>query len=164
VNASRQRPSNGNPGAHRDAAPAAVVDALNSLLESQQNNIIRFMGEGSPYLGSAPPGVRQLLKRLLDANQKRCAELYHLIEDLGGTPRPRGLQPEEQYLSYLSLKFLLPKVVEAKELIIRYYENTENALKRAPGPVSSLLDRHLAEHHAEARELRVAAAAVSARK
>src|SRR5580693_4240840 len=101
------------PGKPRAGAspPAAVVDALNALLESEQNSIIRFMGDSSPYLGGAPTGIRQLLRELLDNNLKRSEELYHLIETLGGSPRPRGLQPEEQYLSYLSLKFLLPKIV-----------------------------------------------------
>ena len=35
--------------------PVAVVDALNALLEAEQNAIIRFMGEGTPYLSRACP-------------------------------------------------------------------------------------------------------------
>jgi len=146
------------PGKPRSGAspPAAVVDALNALLESQQNSIIRFMGDSSPYLGGAPPGIRQLLRELLDNNLKRTEELYHLIEKLGGSPRPRGLQPEEQYLSYLSLKFLLPKIVDAKELIVRRYENALQATKNAPAEVIELLERQLGEHRAESKQLKAA--------
>jgi hypothetical protein len=139
--------------------PAAVIDALNALLESQQNSIIRFMGDSSPYLGGAPPGIRQLLRELLDNNLKRSEELYHLIENLGGSPRPRGLQPEEQYLSYLSLKFLLPKISDAKELIVRRYDNALRALKNAPADVIGVLERQLAEHRAELEKLKGSAAA-----
>jgi len=144
------------PGKPRPGAspPAAVIDALNALLESQQNSIIRFMGDSSPYLGGAPPGTRQLLRELLDDNLKRSEEIYRLIEKLGGSPRPRGLQPEEQYLSYLSLKFLLPKIADAKELIIRRYENALQAIKNAPAEVIGMLERQLAEHRAELEKLK----------
>jgi hypothetical protein len=145
--------------------PAALIDLLNALLESQQNSIIRFMGESSPYLGGAPPGVRQLLAQMLKDNLKRSQDLYRLIERLGGSPRPRGLQPEEQYLSYLSLKFLLPKIVDAKELIIRRYENAllalqnGQALQNAPADVFEMLQQQLAEHRKELENLRAGTAA-----
>ena len=35
------------------AAPAVIVDVLNSLLEAEQDSIIRFLGPGSPYLTTA---------------------------------------------------------------------------------------------------------------
>jgi hypothetical protein len=152
-----RQPAPGKPRAGT-SPPAAVIDALNALLESQQNSIIRFMGDSSPYLGGAPPGIRQLLRELLDNNLRRSEELYREIEKLGGSPRPRGLQPEEQYLSYLSLKFLVPKIVDAKELIIRRYENALRAMRNAPADVIGLLERQLAEHRAELGELKVAGA------
>src|SRR5881275_904767 len=89
------------------ATPEAVVDALNSLLEAEQNSIFRFMQEGSPYLGRATAEVRRPLQEMVRASYRHCAELSATIESLGGVPRPRGLQPEEQYLAFLSLKFLL---------------------------------------------------------
>lgn len=146
------------------SAPVAIVDALNSLLEAQQNSIIRFMGEGSPYLGRATAEVRAPLQQMLANNLRRCEELYHLIETLGGTPTPAGLQPEEQYLSYLSLKFLMPKLADAKRLIILRYENAEKAAKAAPPEVTALLDRHLAAHRAELDILEQATAGVLAQK
>src|SRR3954454_21669974 len=79
------------------SAPVAVVDALNSLLESQQNSIIRFMGEGSPYLTRASAEVSRPLAEMLNNNLRRCNDLYTAIEALGGEPRSRTVQPEEQY-------------------------------------------------------------------
>ena len=96
------------------AAPVAVVDALNALLEAEQNSIFRFMGEGSPYLTRATVEIRRPLQQMMDTSYRHCGQLYALIEHLGGDPRPRGLQQEEQYLAFLSLKFLLPKLVDAK--------------------------------------------------
>ena len=146
------------------SAPVAVVDALNSLLESQQNSIIRFMGEGSPYLTRATAEVRRPLQEMLNNNLRRCSELYTAIEALGGEPRPRTVQPEEQYLAYLSLKFLLPKLVDAKKLVIRRYENALKAIGKGPAEAVALLQRHLADHRAELAILEKAAASVIAAK
>src|SRR5438477_104453 len=114
------------------AAPVAVVDALNSLLEAEQNSVFRFMGEGSPYLSRATAEVRRPLQQMVETSYRHCGELHSLIEHLGGDPRPRGLQPEEQYLAFLSLKFLLPKLVNAKKLTIRRYENTLKSIVKFP--------------------------------
>ena len=145
-------------------APVAVVDALNSLLEAQQNSIIRFMGEGSPYLSRATVEVRRPLQEMLQNNIRRCRDLYETIEALGGTPLPRSLQPEEQYLAFLSLKFLLPKIVDAKNLVIRRYENAVKAIGKDPPEVLALLQSHLAQHRAELAVLERTTAGVLAAK
>jgi hypothetical protein len=142
------------------SAPVAVVDALNSLLEAEQNSVFRFMGEGSPYLSRASAEVRRPLQQMVQTSHRHCGELHSLIEHLGGDPRPRGLQPEEQYLAFLSLKFLLPKLVNAKKLTIRRYENTLKAIGNGPDDVNSVLESHLAEHRAELETLEKAAAQV----
>ena len=142
--------------------PVAVVDALNALLEAEQNAIIRFMGEGSPYLSRATVEVRRPIEGMVRSSDRHMGELYWMIERLGGTPRPRGLQPEEQYLAFLSLKFLLPKLVDAKHLTIRRYENTLKAVAGGPPEVIHLLRRHIDEHRAELKTLEQAAAQVAA--
>jgi hypothetical protein len=146
------------------SAPVAVVDALNSLLEAEQNNIIRFMDEGSPYLSRATIEVKRPIESMVRSSFRHCGEIFSTIERLGGNPRPRGLQPEEQYLAFLSLKFLLPKLVDAKKLTIRRYENTLRAVEDGPGEVIALLRRHLAEHQSELAMLEKAAADVLAGK
>ncbi|MGH7214949.1 MAG: hypothetical protein ACREIT_09315, partial [Tepidisphaeraceae bacterium] len=131
------------------AAPVAVIDVLNALLEAELNSVFRFMDEGSPYLGPATAEVRRPLQEMVDTNQRHAADLYALIETLGGVPVPRSLQPEEQYLAYLSVKFLLPKLAEAKQLTIQRHENALRALPSAPPEVKGLLNAHLAEHRAQ---------------
>src|SRR5882762_78506 len=103
------------------AAPVAVIDALNSLLEAEQGSIFRFMGEGSPYLSRASADIRRPLQQMVETNDRHSAELYALIDHLGGIPRDRAIRLEEQYLAFLSLKFLLPKLVAAINLTSRRY-------------------------------------------
>src|SRR4051794_35491890 len=90
--------------------PVAVIDALNGLLEAEENSIFRFMGEGSPYLSRASAEIRRPLNDMVLAGQRRAMDLADLIDRLGGVPATRSIQPEEQYLAFLTLKFLLPKL------------------------------------------------------
>jgi len=142
------------------AGSAAVVDALNSLLEAELNSVFRFMGEGSPYLHKATADVRQPLQEMVNTSERHAGELHGMIDYLGGVPVPRSLRPEEQYLAFLSLKFLLPKLVDAKNLTIRRYENALRALPHAPSEVRDLLNAHLATHREQLKLLEKSAADV----
>jgi hypothetical protein len=150
------------------ARPAAVVDALNSLLEAELNSIFRFMGEGSPYLSRATVEVRRPLQEMVLAERRRASELAAMVDALGSVPTPMmGIRRDEQYLAFLSLNFLLPKLVEEKKLHIQRYENALAGIRRAPtNPSDSapLLERHLAELRTELAALERAAAHVAASK
>jgi hypothetical protein len=126
--------------------PVAIIDSLNSLLEAEYNSIFRFMGEGSPYVSRADADLRLRLQELIETNQRHAAEIADLIEHLGGDPHEGGVGPEDQYLAYLSLKFLMPKLVEAKKLCVRRYLNTIASIgENPPDDVGEVLRRHLAE-------------------
>jgi hypothetical protein len=144
--------------------PVAVIDALNGLLEAELNSIFRFMGEGSPYLSRATIEIRRPLNEMVLAGQRRGMELADLIDRLGGVPSPRGIQLEEQYLAFLTLKFLLPKLADAKRLTIERYENAIRALKDAPPEVGELLNSHVSQLRGELETLDKAAADLIAKK
>ena len=142
---------------NHSAVPVRVVDVLNGLLESERSNVMRFMGEGSPYLSRATAEVRRPLQEMVDTNARHVRELGELIQSLGGVPSAIiGVSREEQYLAFLSLKFLLPKLVYAKQGTIERYENALNALREAQSEVRALLASHLAEHRAQIEILRKA--------
>src|SRR5207249_3264628 len=106
------------------SAPAATLDALNSLLEAELGSVFRFVGSGLPHLTRASAAVRRPLEEMVAAAGRHADDLARLIEQLGGSPvPPLAVRPDDQYLSFLSLKFLLPKLVADKRLIIRRYEN-----------------------------------------
>src|SRR3954451_23228301 len=105
-----------SPPATMSATPVALVDTLNSLLEAERTSVFRFMGEGYPYLNRANVDVRRPLQEMVNTIDRRGEMIVEQIDTLGGEPNtaPLGIDPEEQYLAFLSLKFLLPKLVEAK--------------------------------------------------
>ena len=147
------------------ATPVALVDTLNALLEAEQSSIFRFMGEGYPYLNRATVDVRRPLQEMVDTIETRAGALADQIESLGGVPTfaPRGIDREEQYLAFLSLKFLLPKLVEAKKEMIERYENAIKAV-RGREEATGILTRLLEEHRAQLKTLEEAAARVAAQK
>ena len=142
--------------------PVAVVDALNSLLEAEQASVFRFMDEGSPYLSRATADVRRPLQEMVEANKRHVAALGSMVQRLGGYPAPRSVRSEEQYLAFLSLKFLLPKLVTEKELIVRRYDNALRAMPDAPAEVTRLLRAIQSEHKTHAEVLRKSAEQVIA--
>src|SRR5271163_3890336 len=79
---------------------AAVIDALNSLLEAEANSIFHFVGAGSPYLDHAGPEIRQPLEEMRRHLDQHEAELSQLIRELGGEPStPPKPRAEDQYLN-----------------------------------------------------------------
>jgi hypothetical protein len=150
-----------------NSAPVAVIDLLGSLLEAAVNSVFRFMGEGSPYLSRASAEVRKPLADMVVANQRRASELAALMDSLGAVPTPKAsLNSEEQYLAFLSLKFLLPKLVTEKKMWVQLYQNALGAISRlpqVPPQVPELLRAHLAELQTELTALEHAAAHVNAK-
>jgi hypothetical protein len=130
------------------AAPAVIVDVLNSLLEAEQDSIIRFLGPGSPYLTTATAKLRDDLAVMAAATDRRSAGIAGTVDRLGGVSLPRKPQPAEQYLAYLSLKFLLPKLVDAEQLLIDRYDNALNLLdpNGTPTVVLGMLKTFRLEH------------------
>jgi hypothetical protein len=132
---------------------AAILDALYGLLEAEEGSIFRFMPEGTPYLTQATVETRRLIQRMSQASFQFAAELAELIEQQGGVLHFPQVNPADQYLAYLSLKFLLPKLAEAKRNTIERYENALRALKGSPPEIIAVLNNHLAAHRADLEQL-----------
>jgi hypothetical protein len=139
-------------------APANVIDALNSLLEAELNSVFRFIEEGFPYLSRANADVRKTISELTALSHKHAHELANLIDTLGGVALPRHVvRPEGQYLAYLSLQFLLPKLVIEKELLLERYKNARIFLGSTYPDAAAVLDRIIAEQQQYLGLLRKAA-------
>jgi bacterioferritin (cytochrome b1) len=139
-------------------APANVIDALNSLLEAELNSIFRLIEDGFPYLSRANADVRKTISQLAQLSHKHANELADLIDSLGGVALPRHVvRPEGQYLAYLSVQFLLPKLVAEKELLLERYRNTRLFIGSDNAQVVAALDRIIAEQREYLALLRKAA-------
>jgi hypothetical protein len=135
---------------------ASLLDVLSGLLEGEQASLFRFMDEGTPYLTRATVDVKRMVNGIAQTNLRHCAQLTRAIEDLGGVTRPLRATGEEQYLAYLSLKFLLPRLAQDKRESIERYENALKSLAGAPDHVRNLLESHLATHRRQLQLLQEA--------
>ena len=133
--------------------PAAVVDALNSLLEAEKNSIFAFMNEGSLYLQNTPEPLRHELQTMSSTKHRHARETKDLIRHLGGRPTVGPGEPDEPMVEFLSLKFLLPKLVDAKKLCMQRYQNTIKTISPAPDDVNAVLKSHLNEMEGELKLL-----------
>src|SRR5258705_11127456 len=104
-------------------APALVLDTLQSLLDAEQASIFRFMREGTPYLTRATFDTRRQIEQMAATSDRHAAALAELITSLGGQLRPETVHPANQYLSFLTLQVLFPKLAQAKRNTIEPYQN-----------------------------------------
>ena len=137
---------------------ASLLDVVQGLLEGEQSSLFRFMNEGTPYLTRATVETRSLVNEIARTNLRHCSHLMRVIEDLGGVTRPPRPQGEEQYLAYLSLKFLLPRLAQDKRESIERYENALKPLMGAPQNIRAVLESHLNTHRTQLHQLQSAAA------
>jgi hypothetical protein len=141
-----------------------VCDALVTLLDAERSSIFRLTGAESPYLDGAGPELRQSLQAMADESLRNERELADLLRPSDGPMVDSSrVRPDPSFLEFLSLKFLLPKLANAKEVLIRYYENALRALGRDGGQVQALLQRLLAQHKADVEFLRRAGEAARGR-
>ena len=103
-----------------------LIDVLNGLLDAEVNNLFRVVADASPHVAQAEANVREPIVELRHLSQRHARELSELIVRRGGVPRVHhDVRPADQNLSFLSLKFLLPKLVAEKDLILTRYENAK---------------------------------------
>jgi hypothetical protein len=107
------------------------------------------MRQGEPYLTRATVETRHRIQAMADTSLQHAAQLANLIESLGGTIRLSAVHPENQFLAFLSLNFLIPKLAQAKRQSIERYENALNAARGADTQIVDLLKSHLARHRAD---------------
>jgi len=129
-----------------------IIDLISDLLQSEQAGAFHFMTEADPYINRAEAELRRPLLEMIKSTLRREGELAAVIDELGSTPPPPAVSKENQYLAFLSVDFLLPKLRDAKLASIRNYEKalriaSENEM------VVGVLEQHLREHRAELEQI-----------
>jgi hypothetical protein len=122
--------------------PERVIDTLNGLMDAEATSIFRTVADASPHVRGADPSIREPIDQLRQLSQRHARELRDLILSRGGVPRGGEAGPaEEQNLAFLSLRFLLPKLVAEKDLILTRYENAKATIGPGFPDVIAMLER-----------------------
>jgi hypothetical protein len=139
-----------------------IIDLLSDLLQSEIAGAFHFMTEADPYINRAAAEIRRPLREMIVATLRREGELAALIDELGSTPPAPAVSKENQYLAFLSVDFLLPKLRDAKKVSIANYEKAIRLAGNENELVSSVLHSHLEEHRRELALLERTASAAKA--
>jgi hypothetical protein len=136
------------------ALPVAVSDALVTLLDAERSSIFRLTGSGSPFLDGAGADLRMMLQTMAEESTRNEKELADLLRPGdGAVVNSSRVRPDPSYLEFLTLRFLVPKLANAKGGMIRYYENALRALGDDGAEVRQVLRRHLDQHKTDLRLL-----------
>jgi len=125
------------------------IAALVAILQAHRSSLLRFLDASYPYHARAAADVRRSLREMVDANVRQIAELGLLIESLGGLTPPPPVHPEDQYCAFLSIAFILPKLLEDRRRLAQLCQTALAQWPGAPDEVLSLLRSHLAELQAD---------------
>jgi bacterioferritin (cytochrome b1) len=141
--------------------PIRVTEVLNDLLDDELNSVFRVLADNAPYLGRSAGAIRQPLAEIEKSCLRRANELADLIVALNGTPIARGLQSQQQNLGYLSLSFLLPKLIAAKEIAVQRWTTALSAVTNRSTRAKALLENQLYEHEIQLLQLMRAAKTIA---
>lgn len=125
---------------------ADTVDVLIALLAGEQAGLFHFMSEADPHIDRASASLRRPLQQMIAQSRRHEAELTGVIAEMGGTSPPVPVNMEYQYLAFLTLDYLLPKLREAKLASIHRYTDAVKRLDGGDGMVEAMLLAHLNDH------------------
>jgi len=128
------------------------VILLNPLLDDELNSPARYLEVAMPYVEPELVNLREPLKQMLETRRWRCRELIAEIQKFDGEPAVYRFRKEEQYLAFLSLKYLLPKLIEWKNCAILLHERALMQTDEG-SDLHDLIARHLEQHRWELDEL-----------
>lgn len=128
------------------ANPVAI---LNELLDDELHSPLRYIQQSMPYFEARYARLWVSLKRLANSQMIRAGELIRMINTLGGEPTEIHPVREEQYLAFLSLDYLKPRLVEWKNATILRHERALMLLGEGDRSAVELIVNHLEQHREE---------------
>lgn len=135
----------------------AIADVLNDLLATELASEFASIVRSAPHAGRSGTGVRKTIRYVAEADARRTDDLWLLLLSLGMEPRP-GRRHREAVEAYLSIDYLLPRMILKKERTLQAYRGAVAIVGDTPESVAATLRRHLTEHAGELEVLRQAAA------
>lgn len=126
-----------------------IADVLNALLVAELSSSFAAVVAGMPYTGSMDRRqARKVIRYIAESDARRCRDIDTLMRGLGMEPdvvrsRPVVIEP------YLSLRYLGPALLAAKQNTLQSYRDATVTLGSATQSIADLLRRHLTEHAGE---------------
>jgi hypothetical protein len=128
-----------------------LAERLNRLMAGEHAGVFRFLAAAGPYLHGPAAHLRPGLERMAAESEANERELAELIEAHNGIARPAPVNMDLQTLGFVSLGYLLPRLVSAKRAAIAEYRAVLETVEEEA--VRAVLRRHLERHEGDLQVL-----------
>ena len=114
---------------------------LNQLVVDLGRSLLQFVGEVSPWTPANAAAARDAVARLVSQQQRDVTRLTDLLV-ARGCPIDFGMYPadftEKTNLHFLSLKFLLPRIIASQEALVAELDEAAHTCIDDPEAVTVL--------------------------
>ncbi|QOV90208.1 hypothetical protein [Humisphaera borealis] len=125
-----------------------IADVLNDLLGAELGSLFASAVASGSHAGLRGAGLRRTMQYVAEADARRAGDVAALIESLGLEPAP-SRQQQEPVESYLSIDYILPRLIADKQCTLQAYRDAVAQLSEVSESIAALLRRHLTEHAGE---------------
>ena len=101
-----------------------VLDLLNALLNREYNSLTRAVLKAAPYVDDSMREAKLILRGIAAQEKDAARLLSDLIFSLKGVPAVQSFDTTIGDINYLSLRALLPRILEFKRKQIELFNKT----------------------------------------
>ncbi len=133
-------------------AQPTVVDILRELLVVEQRSLPARLIESTVFVSELAVDDLNAITAMARAGQEHGAQLAELILSLGGVPGLRGTDMSSADLHYQAVEYVLPRLAQDRESLVRLYGQAVERVTDEPG-AAELLRGILSCHQEELRRI-----------
>ena len=125
-----------------------IADELSLLLATETRSLVHHLGASTPHLTAKTYPIWNDLKLLIEISEQHAERLSLLLDRLDLPPRPRPYPAQVAQFHYLTIEYLLMKMIEEKQGQLAVYRR---AISHAGfnddliTELQSLLDENIAQ-------------------
>jgi hypothetical protein len=121
-------------------AEAVSSSQINDLLIQIGRSLLQYVGESWPWSASGAEETRHTLQRLVDEQRESVAALVRLLVDRGEIIDFGTYPTEYTSLHYVAVDFLLDKLVQNQEMVVRASDSLAREAANDPDTAETLRD------------------------
>lgn len=121
-----------------------VIEVLNELLAAESASLLPRLGQSEIFVSWATADDLDDVQRILAEDQEHQSWLVEAINNAGGDPLPVLADINTTNLHFLELGFVLPKALEDRRRLLRFYESAASQVASNPAAsetVGKIADR-----------------------
>lgn len=125
----------------------ALVRTLDQLCHAERRSILPRLRESTVFVSWPSADQADAVDEMILQEREHVLWLIDLINALGESPTPCSLDMRTTNINYLELNYLMPRVIQSKQSIVKVYEGSAPQVSEDP-KAAALVGRILERHRA----------------